>query len=197
MKKYAICLIFCLVFAGCCNKEVVVLVPDEKGHVGKIEVQGEKGAVIIAEPWQSTTVSSMGKPGKIQKISPKKVEELFGKALDADISPPLDYLFYFASGTARIANESMEQVPAMVKAILARENYEITIIGHTDRTGTEASNLRLSKKRTRTVKDLLMSHGIPEAKLRDIEHYGESMPVVPTADGVAEEKNRRVEVFVR
>ncbi len=197
MKKYTICLILCLFLVGCCNREVVVLVPDDQGNVGKIEVQGKKGSVLIAEPWHSTTVTSSGKPLEVQEISPKKVEKLFGSALEACPAPALEYKLYFLSGTDSITQESAERLPAMVKAILARKNYEITIIGHTDRTGDDASNLRLSKKRTMAVKQLLVNQGIPEEALKTIQHYGENVPLVPTADGVAEPKNRRVEIFVR
>ncbi len=186
-----------LFLGGCCHKEMVVLVPDEQGHVGKIEVTGEKGSVLIDEPWHSTVIGSRGAPGKVEKISPKKVETLFGTALQADPLPPLEYRLYFISGTDQIVPESMEQFPSMVKAILERGDTEISIIGHTDRTGTAAANLLLSKKRTKVVQKMLMELGVPGDELKDIRHYGESMPLIPTADGIAEPRNRRVEVFVR
>ncbi len=200
MKKYsiyAICLVFFLSVAACCHREVVVLVPDEQGNVGKIEVAGEKGSVSMTEAWRSTTISASGTPGKVEKIDPKKVEKLFGNAMAANLLPPLEYRLHFLSGTDQITPKSMEQIPSMVAAILARENAEITIIGHTDRTGLATANMLLSEKRTKIVQQLLVEHGIPESTLKDIRHYGESMPIVPTADGVAEPRNRRVEVFVR
>ena len=46
------------------------------------------------------------------------------------------------------------------------------------------------------IKELLVSRGI-DAGFLDVDSHGESNPVVPTGDNVAEPKNRRVEVTVR
>ena len=67
---------------------------------------------------------------------------------------------------------------------------------HTDRTGTAESNLVLSQRRADYVRVWLVSNGVPLAEITATGR-GEGDPVVPTEDGIAEPRNRRVEVTVR
>ena len=67
-------------------------------------------------------------------------------------------------------------------------------IGHSDREGSPARNLILSRQRALAVRNALAARGIAVSRVR-IEAYGESRPLVETRDGVAEAQNRRVEVI--
>ena len=71
----------------------------------------------------------------------------------------------------------------------------LNIIGHTDATGSKEFNLKLSLERARAVEKVLIGSGIDIDTLR-LQSFGENDPLVPTADGVEEPKNRRVEVMV-
>ncbi|MGZ5178139.1 MAG: OmpA family protein, partial [Burkholderiales bacterium] len=62
--------------------------------------------------------------------------------------------------------------------------------------GTDAENDVLSLKRANTVRDLLIQIGIRAGAL-EVVGRGEREPLVRTADGVSEEKNRRVEIKLR
>ncbi|MFL1022878.1 OmpA family protein [Vibrio parahaemolyticus] len=70
---------------------------------------------------------------------------------------------------------------------------KIQVVGHTDSTGSEAYNQRLSERRAQAVADYLKRMGIAESRLT-VTGQGESRPVVSndTAEGRAQ--NRRVEV---
>ncbi len=67
----------------------------------------------------------------------------------------------------------------------------IVVAGHADRSGPEAYNLDLSRRRAQHVAAWLIDNGIP-AMVVTTEAYGETEPEVPTADGVRESANRRV-----
>ena len=67
------------------------------------------------------------------------------------------------------------------------------LAGHTDRSGSVAYNIGLAERRNASVTEYLASRGIPEMRIAS-EAFGESQPRVPTADGVRELQNRRVEV---
>ena len=67
------------------------------------------------------------------------------------------------------------------------------LAGHTDRSGSVAYNTGLAERRNASVRSYLSGRGIPGARISS-EAFGESMPRVPTADGVRELQNRRVEV---
>jgi outer membrane protein OmpA-like peptidoglycan-associated protein len=55
--------------------------------------------------------------------------------------------------------------------------------------------LRSAKKRAEAVHAYLVSRGVPSAAMT-VTSYGESRPLIVTADGVREPQNRRVEVVV-
>ena len=67
------------------------------------------------------------------------------------------------------------------------------IAGHTDSTGPEAYNLRLSVRRARAVKEFLVKCGI-EAQRLIPKGYGEDRPLASNETKEGRRKNRRVEV---
>jgi hypothetical protein len=71
----------------------------------------------------------------------------------------------------------------------------IVATGHADRSGPENYNMALSLRRANAVKDSLVRNGVPAGAIQVIGK-GESQPLVPTADGVREPQNRRVEIVV-
>jgi hypothetical protein len=71
----------------------------------------------------------------------------------------------------------------------------VTATGHADRSGPEGYNMALSLRRANAVKNSLVRNGVPAASIAVVGR-GESQPLVPTADGVREPQNRRVEIVV-
>jgi OOP family OmpA-OmpF porin len=69
----------------------------------------------------------------------------------------------------------------------------VVLAGHTDRSGAADYNLRLSQRRATSVRDYLTGHDLPDRVISS-EAFGESRPLVDTADGVSEPQNRRVEI---
>jgi len=67
------------------------------------------------------------------------------------------------------------------------------LAGHTDRAGSTAYNVGLAERRNASVNSYLTGRGVPGTRITT-EAFGESQPRVPTADGVREAQNRRVEV---
>lgn len=70
----------------------------------------------------------------------------------------------------------------------------LVVTAHTDRSGSDAANDALSKRRLDTVVDTLAAAGISRDLLVRANYYGETVPRVPTADGVKLPENRRVEL---
>jgi len=69
----------------------------------------------------------------------------------------------------------------------------VTATGHTDLSGPDAYNMALSLRRANTVKSALVAEGMAPTAI-SVVGKGESQPLVPTADGVREPQNRRVEI---
>jgi outer membrane protein OmpA-like peptidoglycan-associated protein len=91
------------------------------------------------------------------------------------------------------AREKLNQVALALKN---QEDHKMVVEGHTDSQGTEASNMELSQKRAQSVRDYLVSNGVPADKI-SASGLGQGRPVADnkTADGRA--NNRRVEIVVQ
>jgi outer membrane protein OmpA-like peptidoglycan-associated protein len=72
----------------------------------------------------------------------------------------------------------------------------IEVAGHADRSGSDAYNQALSQRRANTVAAELVRIGVARNAI-SVAAFGESRPLVPTADGVREPQNRRVEIVLR
>jgi outer membrane protein OmpA-like peptidoglycan-associated protein len=70
---------------------------------------------------------------------------------------------------------------------------QVMIAGHTDRKGDDQYNVGLSQRIAANVRSYLAGRGIPDGVMTT-EAFGESRPLVETADGVGEPQNRRAEI---
>ena len=93
----------------------------------------------------------------------------------------------------RDARATLDEVAAAYRRLMPNE---IGIVGHADRSGSDAVNLAASRRRAGAAKTYLAAQGIP-ARAMAISALGEGRPIVPTEDGVREAQNRRVEIIFR
>ena len=71
----------------------------------------------------------------------------------------------------------------------------VRLAGLADRSGSRRYNIALAQRRVDAVKAYLIGKGVPEAAIASLAP-GEARPLIPTANGVREAQNRRVEVRV-
>jgi outer membrane protein OmpA-like peptidoglycan-associated protein len=183
---------------GCAGKNnMIVLTGGDDGQAGAIQVTNAKGSVTLEAAGQATYVGGPNsKPTQPEVVSEQEMAQEFAEALAVKPMAPQKFILYFEADSPRLTPASTEDVGLVIKAINARESAEVVVIGHTDRKGDEDYNYGLSLKRAERVKELLVFQGISELRIETIS-YGEGNPLIPTADDVAEPKNRRVEVVVR
>ena len=94
-------------------------------------------------------------------------------------------------------NEEQRLLVDSARAFAAPElaGSRFRIEGHTDTVGSERLNQALSERRAEAVRDdLVRRHGIAAARLETVG-FGETSLLVPTPDGTAEPRNRRVQVI--
>ena len=114
--------------------------------------------------------------------------------------PPLseltpDYTLFFATSSMRLTADDQVIVREIAGAVQTGDVRGIRIAGFSDRAGNAESNFRLSEQRARSVFEALSAAGVPR-ELMSAEAFGEMDPLLETADGVAEARNRRVEVYL-
>ena len=102
--------------------------------------------------------------------------------------------FDFDQATVRAdAQTILNGVVSMVLQMPTTPN--ITVVGHTDLSGSPAYNIGLSQRRAAAVERALVAGGVP-ANAINTSGLGESQPLVPTPDGVREPSNRRAEILI-
>lgn len=172
-----------------------ILLPSADGSVGRIIVSSASGSQEVAEPYAAVAVGEGG------AIAAYKESEESIKARHADLlasrpKPAKSYLLYFKSGGNELTAESIAMLEEIKRDAEQRSAVEIRVVGHTDRVGGDAPNEALSLKRAEGIIEKLVSYGIRPQSYEAVGR-GEMDPLVPTADGVSEPRNRRVEVSVR
>ena len=80
-----------------------------------------------------------------------------------------------------------------LKEFIEQNNYEVTIVGHTDSIGSNKYNLGLSKRRAESVKAKLLEFGLTEDRIVGIEAMGEEQPIATNETKEGRAQNRRVE----
>jgi outer membrane protein OmpA-like peptidoglycan-associated protein len=103
---------------------------------------------------------------------------------------------YFEADSTDLTAASRADLARILDAIRERASVDTSVTGHTDTAGEPKRNYELGLRRAMAVGALLAAAGV-DPGLLDIGSHGEANLLVPTADGVAEPRNRRVEVTVR
>lgn len=80
-------------------------------------------------------------------------------------------------------------------SLVEHTNTNVTIVGHTDNTGSDAVNDPLSVNRAARTRDYLISRGAASNRFR-IDGRGSHEPLVPNDNEANRAKNRRVEIYV-
>ncbi|MGH7212389.1 MAG: OmpA family protein, partial [Acetobacteraceae bacterium] len=111
-------------------------------------------------------------------------------------APARTYLVFFDWDRADLTARARQIIREAADASRHVAYTRIEVNGYTDRSGTPQYNLRLSIRRARSVEAELIRDGVPRNVI-DIHGYGETHPLVPTAPGVREPQNRRVEIILR
>jgi OmpA-OmpF porin, OOP family len=106
------------------------------------------------------------------------------------------YLIFFDWDRADLTERARQIITDAAGAARRVQTTRIEVAGHADRSGTPQYNQRLSQRRAEVVANELVRQGIQREEI-EVTAFGETKPLVPTADGVREPQNRRVEIVLR
>ncbi len=106
---------------------------------------------------------------------------------------PGPFLVFFDWDKSLITAEAAAILDRAAEQYAETGQTSVQLAGHADKSGKDDYNVRLSQRRADAVKAYLATKGVPDTAMAT-EAFGESRPLVDTADGVREPQNRRVEI---
>jgi len=109
------------------------------------------------------------------------------------VQPGTPFRIFFDWAKPELTRDGQATLDDVAAAYQRLKPSRVELAGHADRSGPSAVNLTASRRRAEQAKAYLAAHGVPLAVMT-IAAFGESRPIVPTADGVREMQNRRVEI---
>jgi OOP family OmpA-OmpF porin len=106
------------------------------------------------------------------------------------------YLVFFDWDRADLTARAKQIIAEAAQASTHVQLTQIEVSGYADRTGTAQYNLGLSRRRADNVAAELVRLGVPKNVIA-IQAFGDTHLLVPTAQGVREPQNRRVEIVLK
>ena len=105
----------------------------------------------------------------------------------------IDLDVHFASNSAEIQERDKEKLDRLYESLSNNSLTQIELASHTDSIGSDESNMRLSQRRSDSVKKYLVEKGIDENRIV-AKGYGEKEPRESNKSPEGRAKNRRTEV---
>lgn len=102
---------------------------------------------------------------------------------------------FFDTGKSVLKAGARNTLSRIAEQLKINDQLSVTIEGHTDSVGSDASNQKLSEKRAAAVRDYLASRGIPASRMT-ATGLGETTPVATNDTAAGRQQNRRVELVI-
>ena len=196
MKKILFLILSLLLFIGCSSKSTIVLIDNNKEH-NAIVISNSEGSITLDKTGNYVDLESKKRlPKEIQKMSQSEINERFKETLEAEPTPPEQFIVYFKKNSTELIETSKNVLKEAMKSINKRRPCLVDIVGHTDTVGSEEENMKVSLKRAKYIQEMLVENKV-DPKILTVKGYGEIELMVATADNISEEKNRNVEIFVK
>jgi len=196
-----------LFFNACSPKTNVVLLESDKAY-NSVIIFTDKGSVQLDKEGDFVSLHKNEVPSRIKFMSKAERENHYAILFKALPKKPKAYTLYFKANSTELTQDSINIFKKALRKIEERSPCIVDIIGHTDTVGSNEINQRVSLKRAKYVKDMILHTEIQYRKpeIEDIDAqtislitkgYGEEDLLVETLDNVPEEKNRNVEIFIK
>ncbi len=171
----------------------VVLLPNPDGTVGSVIVKSQRGEQIVSKADQGVLLDGSKAAFEVPKA---QIARDFGAAVAAQPLLPEHYMLFFELDTSVLTAASKKELPRILDRVRARKTADVSVIGHTDTLETASYNYQLGLRRARAIAEQLRHLGLENIEI-SVESQGLRNLLVPTPMGVAEPRNRRVEITIR
>ncbi len=101
----------------------------------------------------------------------------------------------FDVNKATLKTELKTAIAKLAGILLIMSELQVRIEGHTDSTGSQEYNLKLSTERSQSVLGFLAGEGIEESRMKAVG-YGLTRPIAENDTRQGRQKNRRVEIII-
>ena len=102
---------------------------------------------------------------------------------------------FFNTNESILTESSSAELNQLIQLLQENPALHLEIAGHTDNTGRKEDNLLLSKQRSASVINYLISKGISKFRL-EARGYGDTLPIADNSTPEGRSKNRRTEIKV-
>lgn len=102
---------------------------------------------------------------------------------------------YFATNKSNINDDSQETLDKLANIFNEYDNTNILVVGHTDSTGDDTYNMKLSEERAKSVTNYLTGKGVNSNRITT-EWFGETQPTHDNSTAEGRSKNRRVNIAI-
>jgi outer membrane protein OmpA-like peptidoglycan-associated protein len=179
---------------GCAANERIILLPEKDGRPTSVVVRQGGRETVLDRPYAAAELS-LADPWRYS-ATPEEVQSTFGAAIAAQPTRATHFTLYFIEGSDDLTEDSKLILESMFADLAKRAIPDVLVVGHTDAVGSDQYNDALATKRAQAVRAALIARGIPA---EDVAAFGRGKRelLVPTPDGFAEPRNRRVEIVVR
>jgi outer membrane protein OmpA-like peptidoglycan-associated protein len=101
----------------------------------------------------------------------------------------------FDTDSYSLKPSSKDELQQMADVLIKYPDTNLIVVGHTDNTGSDTYNQRLSEQRAYAVKDYLVTYGVGGPRLQ-ARGLGEAAPIAANDTPDGRQQNRRVEVHI-
>ena len=158
--------------------------------IGEIFFSDAPSDIALAESVREVTQKQDLKISAVKPPAPPKISALKQQPITDCININIE----FDSDSVDIGDNYNDQIQAIVKYLIKNPEAKLTIIGHTDNTGTTQQNLFLSRRRAESVKDYLVGNFNIDQQRLITQGVGSTQPVDDNDTDESRNNNRRVTI---
>lgn len=121
-----------------------------------------------------------------------EIQRMADESLKIDVSNEISFDF----NSANVKPAFMPTLDKVANVLNRYPKTNVTVVGHTDSTGSDSYNQQLSERRARNVADYMVGRGVNSGRMFSIGQ-GETQPRASNDTEAGRQLNRRVEILVK
>lgn len=165
-----------------------------EAEIAKAQAEAAAAAALQQQQAAQSAMADAAKSKAEAEELKRQMVDLEAKATDRGMVMTLGDVL-FATGKAELKVGAQARLNKLASFMLKYPDRAVVIEGHTDSTGSAATNQTLSERRAEAVKAYLISQSVPAASVTTVGK-GKDVPVADNATATGRQQNRRVEIII-